>query len=143
MTQMILRQSLIAALQLDRTLHDWVMTRLNMSTRATIRFYDPHQLGTFGDDACSIFGLADNLGDPVGVHIIPMLSEIGDNDGSAAMDHALAMQDAAVPVAHSSVRVALIAPPALVRRHWHAARAFPYWIDFDAFTKRQIDQRAA
>lgn len=145
MTNMILRQSLLAALDVDQALREWTFTRLNLSHRASARQVNLAELHSWGfdDDHSDLFAIVDNHGDAIGVHIIPALSELPSGLGQKATLRAKQMMQSAAPEAHVNTRVALIAPPALVRRCWQSAREFPYWIDFDAFTKRQIDQRAA
>lgn len=145
MTNMILRQSLEAALDVDRTLREWALSRLNLSHRAHVQHIDPASLQDWGftPDGSAMFALVENRGDMIGLHIVPALAELPSGLGNDTAQRAQAMMQANAPVPHVNTRIALIAPPALVRRCWQAAREFPYWIDFDAFTKRQIDQRAA
>lgn len=145
MTEQILRSALHHALKLDPELSEWFMTRLNMSHRAHAHFIEVSEIAEWGydEEGSDMFAMVDNRGHNVALHLCPVLRNLDIGLGQAASSRARKMQEANAPTRHESHRVVLIAPAGLVRQHWQAAREFPYWVDFDALTRRQLDRSAA
>lgn len=144
MTEKILQQAMMNALNIDRDLSQWFLSSVNLSHLAVADFQATDDLDKWGFDTTpGMFSIADNRGTKVALHILPILRELGDGMGKHAISRANAMKKINAPEPHDDHRVILVAPASLVRHHWHAAREFPYWIDFDIFTKRQIERCAA